>query len=209
MSRPLLISDCDEVILHFISHFADWVKEDAGLVFDLDAHCFSGALRTADGAIVPEERAWSLLDLFFEREMHRQHVVPGAVEALEEIARHADIVILTNIGDDYQANRVAQLQAFNIEHRVLCNRGGKGRPVNELVLEMTPSSVVFVDDLPVHHESVARHAPGVWRLHMVAERRIAAHMAPAPHADARIDIWDDALPWILERLERKREEARP
>ncbi len=204
MSRPLLISDCDEVILHFISHFAEWVEEDAGLVFDLGTHGFAGALRTTEGAIVPEERAWSLLDLFFEREMHRQHVVPGAVAALEQISRHADIVILTNIGDDYQANRVAQLQAFNIEHRVLCNRGGKGRPVTELVSEMAPTSVVFVDDLPVHHESVARHAPGVWRLHMVAEPRIASHIPPAPFADARIDAWSDALPWILQRLETPR-----
>jgi hypothetical protein len=59
---------------------------------------------------------------------------------------------------------------------------------------------VFVDDLPVHHESVAKHAPGVWRLHMVAEPRIAAITPPAPHANARIDGWNEALPWILERL---------
>ncbi len=200
MSRPLLISDCVEVILHFISHFAEWVSESAGLTFDLGSNGFAAALRTADGVIVPEERAWSLLELFFAREMHRQHVVPGAVEALDVIGRHADIVILTNIGDDYQANRVAQLQAFNIEHRVLCNRGGKGRPVSELVAEMAPSSVVFVDDLPVHHESVARHAPDVWRLHMIAEPRIATRTPPAAHAQARIDNWGEALPWILDRL---------
>ena len=111
-----------------------------------------------DGQVVPQERVWPLLDLFFEREMHRQNVVPGAAEALAEIGRHADIVILTNIGDDYQANRVAQLEAFDIRHRVLCNRGGKGRPVLELIEEMRPSAAVFIDDLSVHHESVARHA---------------------------------------------------
>ena len=200
MSRPLLITDCDEVILHFISHFADWVAEDADLVFDLDAPGFVGALRTRDGRIVPEERAWPLLDLFFEREMHRQNIVPGAIEALAEIGRHADIVVLTNIGDDYQANRVAQLEAFDIRHRVLCNRGGKGRPVIELVEEMRPSAAVFVDDLPVHHESVAKHAPDVWRLHMIAEPRIARNVPASAHAHARIDDWPAALPWILERL---------
>ncbi len=105
MSRPLLISDCDEVILHFVTHFAQWVEEAADLTFALDAPGFAGALRTRDGRIVEQERVWPLLDLFFEREMHRQNVVPGAVEALAEISRRADIVILTNIGDDYQANR--------------------------------------------------------------------------------------------------------
>ena len=83
-------------------------------------------------------------------------------------------------------NRVAQLEAFDIRHRVLCNRGGKGRPVQELIDEMKPSATVFIDDLSVHHESVATHAPDVWRLHMIAEPRLAATTPPAPHAHARI-----------------------
>lgn len=198
--RPLLISDCDEVILHFASHFAEWVEETADLSFALDAPGFAGALRSRDGRVVPQDRVWPLLDMFFEHEMHRQNVVPGAAEALVEIGRHADIVILTNIGDEYQANRVAQLEAFDIRHRVLCNRGGKGRPVLELIEEMQPGATLFVDDLSVHHESVAKHAPHVWRLHMIAEPRLAAHTPPAPHAHARIDDWNEALPWILERL---------
>ena len=198
--RPLLISDCDEVILHFVSHFAEWVEEAADLVFALDAPGFAGALTSRDGRVVPQERVWPLLDLFFEREMHRQNVVPGAVAALREIGEAADIVILTNIGDDYQANRVAQLEAFDIRHRVLCNRGGKGRPVLELIEAMKPSAAVFIDDLSVHHESVAKHAPEVWRLHMIAEPRLAAKTPPAPHAHARIDDWAEALPWIMERL---------
>jgi hypothetical protein len=57
-----------------------------------------------------------------------------------------------------------------------------------------------VDDLAVHHQSVAEHAPQVWRLHMIAEPRLAAHTPPASHAHARIDSWEEALPWILERL---------
>jgi len=198
--RPLLITDCDEVILHFASHFAEWVGEAANLDFALDAPGFAGALKSRDGRIVPEERVWPLLDMFFEGEMHRQNVVPGAAEALIEIGRHAEIVILTNIGDDYQANRVAQLEAFDIRHRVLCNRGGKGRPVLELIETMQPSAAVFVDDLSVHHESVAKHAPDVWRLHMIAEPRLASHTPASPHAHARIDDWGEALPWILERL---------
>ncbi|HEV2867270.1 MAG TPA: HAD family hydrolase [Allosphingosinicella sp.] len=200
MSRPLLITDCDEVILHFVSHFSEWVEEAADLTFAVDAPGFAGALRTRDGQVVPQERVWPLLDLFWQGEMHRQNVVPGAVAALAEIGRHADIVILTNIGDDYQANRVAQLEAFDIRHRVLCNRGGKGRPVLELVEEMKPSAAVFVDDLSIHHQSVAEHAPDVWRLHMIAEPRLAARTPPAEHAHARIDEWDAALPWILGRL---------
>jgi len=200
VSRPLLVTDCDEVLLHMIGHFAEWVDEAHDLTFDLTALAFREALRDKAGAPVAETRVWPLLDGFFDSEMHRQNVVPGAVEALTEIGRHADIVILTNIGDEYQASRVEQLERFEIRHRVLCNRGGKGRPVTALIDELAPSVTVFVDDLPVHHESVAKHAPQVWRLHMVAEPRLAAHTPPAPFAHARIDEWDAAQAWILDRF---------
>ncbi len=198
--RPLLVTDCDEVLLHMVSHFADWVAEAHGLSFDLAAPGFRDAVRGPDGRPVEPERVWPLLDGFFAGEMHRQNVVPGAVEALAAISDHADIVVLTNIGDEFEAGRVEQLERFEIRHRVLCNRGGKGRPVLELIEAMGPSAAVFVDDLPVHHESVAKHAPDVWRLHMIAEPRLAAHMPAAPHAHARIDSWDEAVPWILDRL---------
>jgi hypothetical protein len=198
--RPLLVTDCDEVLLHMVSHFADWVGEAHGMSFDLSAPGFRDALRDSDGQPVAAERVWPLLDGFFAGEMHRQNLVPGAAEALAAIADRADIVILTNIGDEFEAGRVEQLERFEIRHRVLCNRGGKGRPVLELIEAMGPSATVFVDDLAVHHESVAIHAPQVWRLHMVAEPRLAEHTPPAPHAHARIDSWDEAVPWIIERL---------
>jgi len=198
--RPLLISDCDDVLLHFAPHFAEWLQETHGLTFNLDEPGFAGALRDADGQPVARERVWPLLDHFFDREMHRQRLVAGAFDALTEIGLIADIVILTNIGDLHRANRIAQLDVFDIRHRVICNQGGKGGPVLELVETMTPRVAVFVDDLPVHHESVAKHAPDVWRLHMIAEPRLAAISPPAPHAHARIDKWGEALPWILEKF---------
>ena len=201
--RPLLISDCDDVLLHFAPHFAEWVAEAHGFTFSLDVPSFAGALRDEKGVELSRERAFTLLDLFFDREMHRQQLVAGAFDALRTIGAMADIVILTNIGDQYHANRIAQLERFDIRHRVLCNQGGKGRPVAELIEEMRPSATLFVDDLPVHHESVAKHAPDVWRLHMIAEPRIAAITPPAPFAHARIDAWGDAVPWILERLNEK------
>jgi len=207
--RPLLVTDCDEVLLHMIGHFADWVAEAHGLSFDLGAPGFRGALRDGDGRPVPEEKVWRLLDGFFEGEMHRQNVVPGAAEALARIAEGADVVILTNIGDEYQAGRVEQLERLDIRHRVLCNRGGKGRPVLELIEELQPSVAVFVDDLAVHHESVAKHAPQVWRLHMIAEPRLAAPTPPAPFAHARIDEWDEAMEWILARFEQGPAPAHP
>ena len=140
MTRPLLITDCDEVLLHMVSHFAEWLDEAHDLAFDLKAPGFRDAITTRDGTAVAAEKVWPLLDGFFTSEMHRQNIVPGAAEALARIGEKADIVILTNIGDEYEAGRVEQLERFEIRHRVLCNRGGKGPPVAELVAQMRPSA---------------------------------------------------------------------
>jgi len=58
-----------------------------------------------------------------------------------------------------------------------------------------------VDDLAVHHESVAKHAPGVHRLHMVSEPTLAVSVPKAPEAHARIDDWREAADWIAARFE--------
>ncbi|MEA3041735.1 MAG: hypothetical protein QOC65_1224 [Sphingomonadales bacterium] len=201
MSRPLLITDCDEVLLHMLVHFAEWLGEAHGCDLRLEAGSFAEAIRDrATGAPVEPERIWPLLDQFFDGEMHRQNLVPGALEALRALGGEAEIVVLTNLGDRHEAARIEQLARFDINHRVLCNRGGKGRPVVELLDELRPSVAVFVDDLAVHHKSVAEHAPQVWRLQLIAEPQVAPHMPPAPHAHARIDAWAEAVPWIRARF---------
>jgi hypothetical protein len=201
MSRPLLITDCDEVLLHMVAHFEAWLAEAHAIDFHLESGEFASALtlRTT-GETVPPDQIWPLLDGFFRSEMHRQTLVAGAAEALGRIGEVADIVILTNLGDEAHGWRVEQLARHGIRHEVVCNRGGKGGPVKALLDERRPASAVFVDDLPVHHASVAKHAPEVWRLHMVAEPRLAPAVPPAVDAHARIDDWPAAVEWIIERL---------
>ena len=205
MSRPLLVTDCDEVLLHMVAHFADWLDEEHDVHFNLASGQFADAMTDRrTGETVPADNVWPLLDTFFRAEMHRQTLVPGAIEALRRIGEVADIVILTNLGDEAHGWRVDQLAGHGIRHEVVCNQGGKGRPVREIVERHGPSTSVFIDDLAVHHASVAKHAPDVWRLHMVAEPRLAAAVPPAEAAHARIDEWPAACEWILDKFEGKR-----
>lgn len=200
--RPLLVTDCDEVLLHMVRHFSDWLEEEHAILFRPEEGDFANALKDkASGTPVASERVWQLLWGFFESEMHRQTIVPGAIEALGTIGEKADIVVLTNLGDEAREGRMAQLARFGIHHEVVCNRGGKGEPLKAIVERHRASSHLFVDDLAVHHASVARHSPETHRLHMVAEPTLAAVTAKAEHAHARIDDWAAATPWILERLD--------
>ena len=45
MNRPLLITDCDEVLLHMVSHFADWLEECHGYEFRMSEQGFAKAVR--------------------------------------------------------------------------------------------------------------------------------------------------------------------
>jgi hypothetical protein len=199
--RPLLITDCDEVLLHMVGHFAEWLETEHKVQFAFHTGRFSDAMTNlATGEVLELDQCWILLDAFFRSEMHRQTLVPGAVEALGRIGEVADIVILTNLGSEAHPWRVEQLARHGISHEVICNSGGKGSPVAKIVRRHRATSAVFVDDLPQHHASVAKHAPKVWRLHMIAEPRVAAAIPPAEHAHARIDDWPAACDWILERL---------
>jgi hypothetical protein len=201
MRRPLLITDCDEVLLHMVAHFEEWLAEAHGIDFAFESGSFGGAMTVkASGEAVAEERVWPLLDQFFRQEMHRQTIVPGAVEALGRIGEIADIVILTNLGDEAHPWRVEQLAAHGIAHEVVTNRGGKGVPARNIIARHQATRAAFVDDLPVHHASVAKHAPEVHRLHMIAEPRLAAVIPRAEQAHARIDDWPTATQWLLERL---------
>ena len=199
--RPLLICDCDEVLLHMVRHFGVWLRERHDIAFAPDGGDFANSMTRADGSTIAREEMWGLIRQFFPAEMDRQTLVPHAREALAALAERADIVILTNLEDDCRGARITQLERFGIAHRVETNQGGKGDPVARLVAEHGNPVTVFVDDLAVHHHSVARHAPGVHRLHMVSEPSIAANIPFAPHAHARIDDWREAREWIAARFD--------
>ena len=202
--RPLLITDCDEVLLHMMSHFGDWVRDVKGYDFDAASGEFADTLKHRDtGLVLARKEAWPLLDQFFQTEMDRQTLVPGAREAIATLAEEADVVVLTNLSDHFNAARALQLDGHGISHRVETNQGGKGNPVARLVREYAPSVTVFVDDLAHHHASVAKHAPQVFRLHMIADPLIAAKTPQAEDAHARIDDWGTAVIWIKAQFSAK------
>lgn len=204
MNRPLIISDCDEVLLYMVAPFRDWLDEHHGIVFDMVGGDFGRALKHRDSDLAVEEKEiWRLLNLFFDGEMHRQKPVPGVVAAVSALRDHADIVVLTNLLDHRQDSRRRQLAAHGIDVRVFTNQGPKGPALKAILDEYRPSRAIFIDDLAQHHGSVAEIAPDVARLHLCAEPLLAPHIAcahQAGHAHARIDSWDKALPWLIETL---------
>jgi hypothetical protein len=205
MTRPLIISDCDEVLLHMVAPFKHWLETTQGVDFHLEGHNFAQALRwQASGEVLAPADIWRMLGRFFDTQMDAQTPIAGAVEGINTLAEKADVVILTNLIDERRDKRAAQLAAVGINARVYTNQGPKGPALQAILAEYAPSKALFIDDLAQHHASVAEITPHVTRLHLCGEPMIAhtidcAHKAG--HAHSRIDRWDEALPWLLERLE--------
>ena len=207
MTRPLIISDCDEVILHMVVHFKEWLEETQGVDFELKGSNFGEACRWREsGKLLDASEIWRMLGGFFDTEMDRQLPIEGAVDALNVLSEKADVVILTNLVDFRRDKRAEQLAAQGLHAKVYTNQGPKGPALQNIIKEYAPSRAIFIDDLAQHHASVKETAPEVGRLHFCGEPMIAGDITCAHkegHADARIDKWSEALPWLMDRVEGK------
>jgi len=204
MNRPLVVTDCDEVLLHMVRHFRDWLGDEHGVDFLLEGNPFVQSMKRRDSEVeMTEAEVWDLLGRFFDTEMGRQTAIEGAVEAITELQREADVVVLTNLVDKRNEARVRQLRDFGITAKVFTNQGPKGGALSRIIAEFSPSRAVFIDDIAQHHASAGEVVPHVHRLHFCGEPAIAPHV-PCAHeagdAHARIDSWDEALPWVLKTL---------
>lgn len=197
--KPRLILDCDGVILEFIAPFTRWLAQEHGIRMQLSGPTIASSLtRLSDGAAVDDARFPVLLNGFFETGLFTQPPTPGAKSALASLAADMEIVVLTNLPAQWRDQRVASLRNHGFDFPVVVNDGPKGPRVLELA---NGRPAVFVDDLPSHHRSAARHAPDVGRLHMVGDPALGTLMPEGGDAHARIDDWVRAEPWIRKRME--------
>lgn len=202
MTRPLLILDCDGVLMHFLDPFTAWLRARHGLALRMESFALSGNVRRADGTPVPDAMFRPLLDGFFDEAQESQTLLPGVADALGRLGERAELVILTNIEPKHRLVRERVLARDGLHVRVVPNGEGvpKGRAVAELAAGRT---AVFVDDLPPHHTSVKRHAEHVGRVHLVGEEGVRGVMPDAPDAHARFDDWAAAEGWIADWLKKE------
>ena len=83
---------------------------------------------------------------------------------------------------------------------LVANSGPKG-PVVKALARRAGKPVFFMDDVPMHHASVAELTPEVFRIHFVGDERLKPLMPSTPHAHFRADNWTEAQAFITARLE--------
>ena len=66
--KPLLITDCDEVLLHMVRHFGIWLDEAHAIDFSLGTDDWSERMRRRDcGTPLTPEEMWEKLGGFRPR----------------------------------------------------------------------------------------------------------------------------------------------
>ena len=169
-ARPLVISDCDEVLLRMVAHFRDWLGEAHEIDFAFQSDFARALTRREDGEAVDQKDIWRLLNAFFDTEMDRQDPVEGAVEAYGQLAEKADVVILTNLLDHRQQDRADQLARYGIDAKVYTNQGPKGTAIARIIEEYSPSRSLFID--PIQCVCTCAASPASPRI-LPAGRRLA------------------------------------
>ena len=197
-NRPLVISDADEVLLQFMRQFEIYLDRN-DMWIDLSSFRLQGNIKYkgSDEAVDMTNR--NIINDFFAAETLNFSPVEGAAEALNALSKEAQIIILTNLPLAQKSERQINLSKHGMDYPVIVGSGLKGPAVKSLS-EKINAPLFFLDDIPHNINSVAKYVPTSGRIHMIADPRLSKLIGAAEGASARIDQWQEAQAWILDKL---------
>ena len=193
--RPVVIVDVDEVLAMFMHGFERFIIRK-GYEMRIDRFAlFQVIFRPGETAHLDVAEGRVLFDEFFSTDVEHIEPAHGAVEGLSALARHAEIVILTNAPQSSRAARSRWLARHGFPYPLVVNAGLKGPAVAALAAK-TKGPVAFIDDLLPNLDSVAADTPHARTFQMVADKRLRPLAPCSPDRHRRIDDWADLGPAI-------------
>ena len=187
LARPLVLIDVDEVLGLFMQGFGDFLRtHDLELRIDKFA-LFQNIYRPGASEHLEVTEGKALFDTFFASHCDDMEPAPGAIDALNRLSDHAEILILSNAPAPAERLRTNWLRKHGLAHPLILNTGPKG-PIAAGLVVQTLHPTAFVDDLLGNLDSVAVHSPTTATFQHVADLRLRPH-APASQRHPRIDDW--------------------
>lgn len=191
-ARGLAIIDVDEVLALFVQGFRAFLIP-RGVELRMTTFSLFGNMY-AEGSAAALDRGASkgLLDAFFAEGCGEIEPAPGAVQGLAELAKGAQVVILTNAPESARNHRGAWLSRHGMPYPLILNEGGKG-PAVAAMTGRIDAPAMFVDDLLPNLDSVADAAPRVARFQMIADPVLRPLAPTAPDRHSRVDDWSELV----------------
>ena len=198
MARPLLILDADEVLLKFVDGFDRFLRA-RDLFIDLTSYRLHGNVKRLDDlSPLIDVEVTALLDEF-RADLDSLTMVEGARETLNALLPATQIVVLSNVVPEQAEARLRNFASHGFDFPLVTNSGSKGAAVKALAGK-AGKPAFFVDDIPQHLASAAKHAPEVFRIHIVGDERLKPLLPAAEDAHLRAETWADAEAFIRSKL---------
>jgi len=202
--RPLIITDADGVLLCFTGGLEKWLKE-RGLYLDLTSYRLQGGIRRLDdNSQILDVEFMALLDEF-RCDLDDLDAVDGAVETLAELAKVANVVVLSNVNHGQAIARWRNFQALGIAYPLIANDAGegylagKGKAVKALAAR-AGAKAFFIDDIPANLSAVGEEAPEVVLIHLVESAALRQLLGTDFPAHCHAENWAAAKAFILGHL---------
>ena len=198
-NKPLVISDVDEVVVHFIQNFEDYIANTGLSLKPGNPMELYHIYNTETGEAISASSAFDLVNQFFVDRTRDMKAISGAIEGLTALSKDATVVMLTNLphfaGDDRRAN----LAMLGLDFPVITNSGPKGPALLEIA-SRTKAPVVFIDDSQNFIQSAFDHAPHVHMIHFLHDERFAKFVPKLDFVSLRCDNWRDVQSHAAELL---------
>lgn len=170
-SRPVIISDADEVILHFCQILSDYLNTQ-GMYVNFTSYALEGNIKYINtDEPVNSALFGEIIDDYFDKHVEKQTLAKNVVKHLQSLSELCDIIILTNIPHDYADRRRKLLSDSGLGYPMISSSGPKG-PVMQAIRERTAEKLIFIDDISHHHKSVAQSVPDALRIQYIADSHL-------------------------------------
>jgi len=195
-SRPLVICDVDEVVLHLVRHLRTYLEDNGFKLLKQEYKLTNNIAEKASQSALPADAVKRLLQDFFDTQSHAQDLVKGADKTLHALAEDWDVLFLTNLpGAHNRPIREKLLASYGFSFPVLVNSGPKGGAVSALFAGRK-EPVVFIDDSPTNHTSVQASLPSAIQIQFIADEPFRSNMTQEAHVDLLTGDWADTLSFI-------------
>jgi hypothetical protein len=198
-TRPLIVSDVDEVALEFLDPFNAFLKENGYELLPRSFRLTGNIVSLAGGNPAPAAAVANLMEGFWRAHDRWQRPVRGAAQALEKLSSVADIVFLTAMPPKHYAVRRAVLDRYGLHYPLVARESSKGAFIRELHAD-SEHPVVLIDDMIYNLKSVREHMPHSMAIHFMSNAAFRA-IAPSPEDDMHIAAdWEEITRLVLEHL---------
>ena len=188
---PLVAVDVDEVLVVFVDHLSRYIRT-LGFEMRLVRYQLEGSMfPIGSDDPLPFEACIGLIHEFFDHETEAQQAIAGGSETLMALSGQVQVVLLTNVPRHATEGRRRNMDALGLPYPLVVNQGGKGRAMAWLAAQ-AQAPCAFLDDSVKQIESVARHAPEVFRVHFAWADFIDQFYPSCEFASDRVRNWPEA-----------------